>query len=280
MEFIPFSQRNGYVSSNDCIIRESLPDQILNAIHNAFTDLQSKYNIWPSYYENIDADFGRYYLNLRTQNNQHKIFSPLKYVDCDELEWYEKIDVFEWTFTYLFCHLPSEYIQSLKKCIRNLNKELERHHYAYRVIDGLFIEVCSDIELQCVERTLSCENDNIKTHLHRAISVISPAQKEPDYRNSIKESISAVGSYFRTNWGGNTLGEAIKELKKRYPNKINRFILNSIENLYKYTNQPNTGIRHELLKQNDVPTYTDAIFMLVNSCNIINYLTSKFSVDD
>lgn len=279
-DFIPFSIRNGYVSSNDCVIRESLPEYVQNAIQNAFSDLFSVYNIWPQEYPNMDADFGRYYLNLRTKDNQHKLFSPLRYADCDELEWYEKLDVFEWTFRYLFCHLKSEHIQSLKESIQCLNKELERHHYAYRIINGLFVEICSDIEIQCIDKALECEDDNIKTHLHRAISSISPSNNNPDYRNSIKESISAVGSYFRSNFGGTTLGEAIRELKKKHPNKIHRFILDSITNLYTYTNQPDTGIRHELLSQDYIPTHSDAIFMLVNSCNTINYLTSKLSTHD
>lgn len=150
-----FSKRYGYISSDDCVIRESLPNHIKNAIQNCFTELFVNYNI-SSASDKLVADFGRYFLNLRIKNNQHKLFAPLDYVDnCDYLEWYEQIDVFEWTFNYHFEHLNEQNIQCLNNCIIELNKELERHHYAYRVINGLFIEVTSDIELEAIEKSLS-----------------------------------------------------------------------------------------------------------------------------
>lgn len=278
MNYTPFSKRNGYVSANDCIVRECLPEHVMNAIHNCFTDLFTEYNIWPSYYENIDADFGRNYLHCRTQNNQHKLFSPLKYVDCDELEWYEKIDIFEWTFTYLFQHLATEHIQSLRECIRDLNCQLELLNFAYRVVEGLFIEVTSASEITAINEALSVPDPNVKTHLQQAIRLISPSQSNPDYRNSIKEAILAVGSFLREKFGGNTLGNALKNMQKKYPNLLHRFIIQSIESLYTYTNQPNTGIRHELLSQDCVPDHSDATFMLVQASSIINYITNKLTI--
>lgn len=273
-----FSKRYGYISSNDCVIRESLPDHIKNAIQNCFTELFINYNI-SSTSDKLVADFGRYFLNLRIKNNQHKLFAPLEYVDnCDYLEWYEQIDVFEWTFNYHFEHLNEQDIQCLNNCIIELNKELERHHYAYRVINGLFIEVTSDIELEAIEKSLST-NENIKVHLLQAISSISASNQVPDYRNSIKESISAVGCFLRGIFGGNSLGEALKNLRSKHPNLINQFVLSAIEKIYTYTNQPNTGIRHELLTQNYIPDHSDAIFMLTEACCVINYISKKLSIN-
>ena len=266
MSYIPFSKRNGYVSANDCIIRESLPDHIMNAIHNCFSDLLTIYNIWPSYYENINADFGRYYLHCRTQGNQHKLFNPLTYVDCDELEWYEKIDVFEWTFKYLFQHLAVEYIQPLRECINSLNHQLESLHFAYRVVDGLFIEVTSAYEISTIEEALVAPIDNAKTHLQQAIRLISPSQIAPDYRNSIKESISAVEAYCRYLTHESTLDRAIPKLQ------LHPQIRQSIFDLYCYTNDKKSGARHAWMDQTNPPTHDEAIFLLVSACSFINYL--------
>lgn len=266
MSYIPFSKRNGYVTADDCIIRESLPEPIMNAIHNCFTDLFTEYNIWPLYHENINADFGRNYLHCRTQNNQHKLFSPLKYVDCDELEWYERIDIFEWTFQYLFQHLADDYIQSLRECISNLNQQLELLHFAYRVVDGLFIEVTSATEISVIEEALVSPIDNAKTHLLQAIRLISPSQTTPDYRNCIKESISAVEAYCRYLTNESTLDRAIPKLQ------LHPQIRQSIFDLYCYTNDKKSGARHAWMDQTNPPTHDEAIFLLVSSCCFINYL--------
>lgn len=267
MDFIPFSKRNGYVGSNELIIKEALPENILNAIHNCFTDLFSKYNIWISDYGDINADFGRYYLNLRTESNQHRSFSPLTYVDFDDLEWYERIDIFEWTFAYLYNNLDCKNVAKLNECIRDLNKELERHHYAYRVIDGLFVEVSSSSEILAIEEALSAPNANVKTHLMQAIRLISPSQTTPDYRNSIKESISAVEAYCRDLTRESTLDRALPKLS------LHPQIKQSIFDLYCYTNDKKSGARHAWLDQTNPPSHDEAIFLLVSASSFVNYLT-------
>ena len=67
-------------------------------------------------------------------------------------------------------------------------------------------------------------------------------------------------------------------MQKKHPNLLHRFIIQSIESLYTYTNQANTGIRHELLSQDYVPDHSDATFMLVQASSIINYITNKLSI--
>lgn len=273
-----FSIRNGYRQFNDCLILESLPFSVQNAIHNCFSDLLNIYNIWPTKYEKINSDFGRYYLHLRTQGNQHKQFSPFEYVDRDDLEWFEQIDIFEWIFKYLYDHFSAEDIESLNNCIKSLNIELEHLHYGYRVVDGLFTPIISSAELESVNKALSVDSSNVKVHLQQAVNSISPSKKSPDYRNSIKESISAIGSLFRENFGGNTLGESIKIAKRNNPNLFHPRILNAIDNLYAYTNQPDTGIRHEFLNQDFAPHLTEAVYILINASCLINYVKAKLAV--
>lgn len=49
------------------------------------------------------------------------------------------------------------------------------------------------------------------------------------------------------------------------------------ERLYVYTNQPNTGIRHALMDEDDeyVPKQKETLFMLVSYCALLNYLKKK-----
>lgn len=278
MNFIPFSQRNGYIVPNKAVIKEDMPENVLNSIQNAFTEMWTIYNIAPSIFVDMTATFGRYYLDLRISNNQHKLLDPRCYIDNEELEWFDKIDVIEWMFNYLYENLSDYQIKNLEVCLSHLNKEFERHRYGYRIVKGLFIETTSNEELKSIETAISKADSNVTTHLMQAISSISPANAMPDFRNSIKESISAVGSFMREKFGGQTLGEALNNMQKKKPNLLHKFIIQAIEKLYTYTNQPDTGIRHELLSQDYLPDHSDAIFMLVQSSSIINYITNKMSV--
>lgn len=277
MTFIPFSQRNGYVEVSHIVIKEDLPPSVMNSIQNLFTELWNKYTISWTFFDEMKAEFGRYYLNLRIKGNQHRRISPTDYLDIDDLWWYEKLDVIEWCLNYLYQHLPNDDIRKLNLGIKDLNKEFERHRYGYRLVNGLFFETTSSQEVSCIEEAMSA-NDNVSVHLKQALLFITPSNQAPDYRNSIKESISAVGSFMREKFGGDVLGDAIKNMQKKYPNLLHKFVYQAIEKLYAYTNQPNTGIRHELLSQDYIPDLSDAIFMLVQSSSTINYITNKLSV--
>ena len=250
----------------------------MNSIQNFFTELWNKYTLPLSIFEEMAAEFGRYYLNRRIEGNQHKMINPIHYIDYDDLEWYEKLDVIEWCLNYLYKHLNSDEIRKLDCGISDLNKEFERHQYGYRLVNGIFVETTSNQEIESIEHAISIANGNVEMHLRQALQSISPSNQPPDFRNSIKESISAVGSFMRGKFGGQTLGVALNNMQKKRPNLLHKFIVKAIEELYAYTNQPNTGIRHELLSQDYLPDHSDAIFMLVQSSSIINYITNKMSV--
>lgn len=72
MTFTPFSQRNGYIVPILTAIKEDMPENVLNSVHNIFTEMWTVYNISPVIFDEMAGDFGRYYLNLRIENNQHK----------------------------------------------------------------------------------------------------------------------------------------------------------------------------------------------------------------
>lgn len=275
MSYIPFSQRLGYTEMPTTITRESLPENVMNSIQNIFCELWNKYCASYDVHDLLNYHFYRYYLNLRIEDSDCSI-EPLSYIDDDHFEWYEKIDVIEWTIQFLYSNFNESDKSKLEHCVSELNKEFSRHRYGYRIVKGYFVETTSEDEINCITKAIDETNTNVSTHLRQAICSITPSNQVPDYRNSIKESISAVGSYLRDNFGGTTLGEAIKNLKKKNPNLINRFILEAIEKLYTYTNQSDTGIRHELLSQDYVPDHSDALFMLIQASSFVNYLTNKF----
>lgn len=124
---------------------------------------------------------------------------------------------------------------------------------------------------QC-ERWLARHNE-VKTYIENALKHLS-SRPEPDYRNSIKESISAVEALCREITGDTTLGPALKALEKKGV-VIPRFLQAGIEKLYVYTNDSKTGIRHALMDDAEVPTFDEAKFMLVTCCAFVNYLYAR-----
>ena len=83
-----------------------------------------------------------------------------------------------------------------------MNHHFKRLNFAYRIVNKEIVEITSEEEIKEIETTLSTSKDNIKIHLNNALELYS---KRPvaDYRNSIKESISAVEAISRNITGEN-----------------------------------------------------------------------------
>ena len=107
--------------------------------------------------------------------------------------------------------------------------------------------------------------------MQESLKLLSPSNQELSTRNAIKEAISAVEVTARQITNASTLDEAFKKLRDIHP-----MIKLSIEKLYHYTNQKDTGIRHGWMEQSDEPTINEAIFVLVTSCSFINYLNKVY----
>ncbi|KAB0477571.1 hypothetical protein, partial [Pseudomonas vancouverensis] len=112
----------------------------------------------------------------------------------------------------------------------------------------------------------------VQLHLNQALKLMSDRQN-PDYRNSIKESISAVESICKiiTQDDKATLGKALKIIEEKY--SLHAALKSSLSQLYGYASDGD-GIRHAMLEES-ILSYIDAKFMLVSCTNFINYLIEK-----
>lgn len=181
------------------------------------------------------------------------------FFDC---EWYEVYDFIEWVVSH-FGHEGEGY-QKL------FNVLLERELAGYRFIDGKVVSITDQQEIRMLEEALGDNRFSGATaHLKRALELLAD-RKTPDYRNSIKESISAVESVARSiaNTPKATLGEALKILERN--NKIHSALKEGLLKLYGYTSDEQ-GIRHAMLDEPDV-TQADAQFMLMSCTSFVNYL--------
>ena len=275
-----FSERYNYRKASDVIIREKITPEIQNAICSCYDRLQNYYNKIEGYYEDRYKDLERF-LWTRFQNQREGKFQTgrqyqivaTSFLEDNENPWFRKLDLVEFTIRYLFCCKDNN---AFKYFVKQLNCEFERLNFAYRVVETSIVEITSKEEIDAVESCIHDSTANIRTHLNNALDLY--AQRPiGDYRNSIKESISAVEAYCREITGENTLGKALNKMNDKGL-VIPKILKDAFEKLYAYTNQPDTGIRHALMDEDDTytPASEEALFMLVSCSSFINYLNKKY----
>ena len=189
-----------------------------------------------------------------------------------DAEWYEVYDIIE----FVGKHYPDTEESVNVEFMEHCNGVLERHLSAYRFVGGEITDMTSEEEIAEIEDALEATKglEGVHTHLQTALSMLSH-RKSPDYRNSIKESISAVESLCTLISGDEkaTLGQALKEIEKHV--ELHSALKSAFQKLYGYASGAE-GIRHALLKESNLES-EDAKFMLVACSAFINYLISKAS---
>jgi hypothetical protein len=177
-----------------------------------------------------------------------------------------------WAFVYEFV----EFIAHLQirgyhdNYVKACNFALVKHVSAYRLVDGIVTPITSDEEIAAVEHALSQGGKFAPAaqHLKTALARFSD-RSSPDYRNSVKESISAVESVCQVITGDSkaTLGKALKQLN------VHKALESGFGAIYGYTSDAD-GIRHALLEESSIDV-DDARFFLVSCSAFVNYLISK-----
>ncbi|MBQ9678304.1 MAG: hypothetical protein IJV44_09240 [Prevotella sp.] len=266
-----FSERYGYIKPSEAIIVECMPKEIANAIFNCFDNLKYDIDI-PEIQREVCVHFFNEKGEGFSSRSYYDMINP--YITNDKIEWYKKLDLIEFLIDYFY---RIRDFSSCKRFASELNSEFERLNYGYRIINNRVTPITAKEEVESIEEAINNAKGNIKEHLNCAL--LHLADKEaPDYRNSIKESISAVGALCREMAGENDLGKALSALEKKH-GLLHPQLKAAFSNLYNYVNEKQSGIRHELMDENGtyVPTYHEAKFMLVTCTAFINYMNGKFA---
>ena len=156
-----------------------------------------------------------------------------------------------------------------------LNQILERELAGYKFIDGVIVDITDVQESELLADALSDSRFvQVTAHLERALQLIAD-RKQPDYRNSIKESISAVEAMARIVAGTPkaTLGDALKALEKK--GRLHPALRDGFSKLYGYTNDGD-GIRHAMLDESKIDQ-SDAKYFLLSCTSFINYLKANIA---
>ncbi len=275
-----FSQRKGLKPLEKILQIEAIDNDLKNGLWNTFhicfwskfrstliytstkytddSNLSSLFNkYWTDYFKTRIDTLPEYF------NDAKKIVREYFY----KAEWNEVYDFVEFSAN----NGPDDLNKSF---IRQCNIVLEKENSAYRFVDSILVEISSEEEIESIEDAFQSVSkySGIKAHLNSAISMLAD-RKKPNYRNSIKESISAVEAISQLITGDKkaTLGKAIKVLEKE--GLLHNALKSSFSSLYGYTSNSD-GIRHAMLEESTL-TFIDAKYMLVACTAFINYVLGK-----
>lgn len=180
--------------------------------------------------------------------------------------WYKVYDLIEFILQNAFPKVR-DYVR------KALNEALARENSGYRFVDLQLVQITATDEIKAIEEALTKGNAESKAHFSRALELLSD-RKAPDYRNSIKESISAVESVCKAiaESPSATINDALKIIKKT--KEIHPAFEQALIKLFAYTSDSG-GIRHGLSEGAAPPTYADAKFMLVSCSAFCSYLWTQ-----
>ena len=158
---------------------------------------------------------------------------------------------------------------------KNLNNVFEREFCGYRLVGECITPITSEHEMEAIEVATKTPLSTVNKHIQTALKRLSD-RDSPDYRNSIKESISAVESICKNiaDDPGTTMSKALKKIEEKEKIEMHPDMKEAFKKLYHYTSDSG-GIRHALMDQKTQPSFDDAKFMLVSCSAFINYLVSK-----
>jgi len=271
-----FSHRTGIRLLSKAIQRESIDGDLRNALWTSFHDtfVKAYYHdtgdgAFPYYPYQKELDGWLYALWTRfykapsdTKPEFRKAIGQLR-ADFFQAEWH-------WVFDFLeFSAKQSEELGPL--LIKYANVQLERENSAYRFVGTEIVEVTDKTEIASIEEALAGPKA-VRIHFERAVALLSD-RRAPDFRNSIKESISAVEAICRliTNSHSDTLGAAIKKVSIKTP--LHPAFEQAVLKLYGFTSDKG-GIRHALMDEPSLG-YSDAKFMLVLCSAFTNFLLAR-----
>lgn len=281
-----FSQRIGKRPVKTVLQVESIDDDLRNRLWNTvLEDFFNKLNNYASNYKEsqkgnicklIWKEFYKFPIDeIPSYSNSDKVCVS-GFIDYIR-KWFYKA---EWVDIYDFIEfvaiLDSRVINVgfTKKC----NLALEKEVSGYRIVNEKVVQITSEEEAQAIEEATTNTDQwkSVNTHLKTALDELAD-RKTPNYRNSIKESISAVEAFCKivTKDDKATLGKALTEIEKQH--QIHGALKTAFSAIYGYTSDSG-GIRHALLESDVKIEFEDAKFMLVACSAFINYLKTKMKL--
>jgi len=267
--FKPFSKRHGYTQT-DLPQREGLDEAVRTGLWNAFYANFPDIDEWDNWHDHpiachshpVHKEIFVRFLKKAIDEYEDDCVENKRYIKAFFLnqEWNEVLDLVDFV-------MHADYKQAF---VDGCNMALAQENSAYRIVGNSVVEITSEQEVAEIEAALKIPFDSARGHLEKALALLSD-RENPDYENSIKESISAVESVAREATGDSkaTLGQLADSID------LHPAFQEGLKKLYGFTSDAG-GIRHaddsskpgKYLK----PNQATARFMLVTCSAFVNYI--------
>ncbi len=274
-----FSERLGYKPVKEQLQVESIDSELKNSLWSVFLDsffeglsnygypAYQLYNyhraLWFNFFK-LPIDTSYIYSDRGVSKDDLKRYLR-KYFFANK-NWYDPFDLIE--FSAKFAN---------HTFIEAMNLVLKREKSAYRFVNGQITQITSATEISEIEEAITSSDiyKPVSIHLNTALSLLAD-KHNPDYRNSIIESISAVESMCKifTGYEKATLGETLTLLEK--DGKLHPAMKKAFSSLYGYTSD-DAGISNALMEGDRSIDFHESKFMLVTCSSFINFLKGRKS---
>lgn len=188
-------------------------------------------------------------------------------------------DVFtllEYLCDYLYkSKISFMFFKENKNLYDTLNRIFEEEYVGYRFVNKQIIPITNHEEIEEINSACCTPFDLVNISIKKSINFIAD-RKNPDYQNSIKESVLAIetlcNQFDKTN---GTLNAILKSWKKRDDIYCHPHLNSAITELYSFASEANQ-IRHGNSSETSGNVgFEEAKLVLTICSSVINYIISK-----
>ena len=217
-----FSEKKGHTPIRNIIQKDNIDSALRNKLWNVIQIcIWNKYSANTLYKTTLDSNLCIFF-TLVWNNFLKKPLDEIPHTFPNAVQNVRN-NFFSWPWVVVYDFI--EFIAQTNLSFPNSNEfqkacnhVLEQEKSGYRFLNREIVEITNEEELHAIELAIdnSSKFSGVQTHLKTAIKHLADRQN-PDFRNSIKESISAVKSLCKeiTQLPNATLGSTLTELKKR-----------------------------------------------------------------
>ena len=268
-----FSERYGYKPDRSRLFQlEEMDDRLKNAIWNfLFEDAFDLENVHQVYH--VVRSVWTEVVGGRTDELPRPVIDPfvnngvtpesvieVLRIWYSKANWYDVYDLLE--------HVLHKKL--VKRGTSYVNAMLSREGSAYRFVNDALAPITAEEELAAVEEAsrLSGPFHGASEHITQAVTLLSD-RSAPDYRNAIKESISAVESAVQA-----AVGDSKVDIEKGLEKLgLHPQLKQAWANMFNWTSDED-GVRHGIKDEPQVGI-SEARYMVVACSAFVNYLVAK-----
>ena len=265
-----FSDRIG-VTQPPSLAREGMPLELRTAlwslVHRIFFEDADLHDTWRNCA--LRSFYDLHHLP------RHNVGSTRVQQQRNMIAWWFDEERSWWEFYNTIEHLGSQIVSRYRNFYAQCNVMLEAEGSKFRFVGTELSQITDENEIAAVNQALRATDrfGGAREHIAAALRLLGQ-RPEPDYRNSIRESITAVESTLKVLTGMEhaPMGDALRSFGRTHP--IHASLFKGLDRLYGYTCNEH-GIRHALIEAEANVGFSEAKFMVVAGAAFVSFLIAK-----